>query len=223
MKNVIKRFVIAIAMPAFALAAMPAFAETTAGMQMKNTAIIGTAVSWIFALIKNAPAAGDCIVHGNGDLNNWGVRAQAGTDSELKMFQLGAERRNCDITQVGSVALDVAPIASLGWWHADSDSAYNHNAFDVAYVPMLHWVLPVSTSLQADLEFGIGPMYMSQPNIGNRIKSTGFQFSDQFGIGIGSTDGKWRVGFAFRHVSNLDIQDPNTAVDFKGIAISYRP
>ena len=74
-----------------------------------------------------------------------------------------------------------------------------------------------------DFEFGIGPMYLNQHDIGNRQKSTDFQFSDHFGVGIGSSDGKWRVGFAFRHVSNLDIKDPNNAVDFKGVVLSYRP
>lgn len=216
--------------PAFAaavlalVAVVPASAETGAGSALKNTAIAGTVASWAVALIKGAPV-GDCLVHGNsnGPGADWGLRLQEGQDSELRMWQIGAERRECALTQAAGFSLDVSPVASVGFWQADSDSTYAHHAFDFAYVPMLHWRLPVADHTRLDFEFGIGPMYLSEHDIGNRQKSTDFQFSDHFGVGIGSSDGKWRIGFAFRHVSNLDIKDPNNAVDFKGVVLSYRP
>jgi hypothetical protein len=201
-----------------------AHAETGTGSALKNTAIAGTVVSWAVALFKGAPV-GDCLVHGNsnGPGADWGLRVQEGQDSELKMWQVGAERRECALTQGAGFALDVSPVVSAGFWQADSDSTYAHHAFDVAYVPMLHWRLPVADHTRLDFEFGIGPMYLSEHDIGNRQKGSDFQFSDHFGVGIGSADGKWRIGFAFRHVSNLDIKDPNDAVDFKGVVLSYRP
>jgi hypothetical protein len=88
---------------------------------------------------------------------------------------------------------------------------------------MMHWRHGLSGGTNWDVEFGIGPDYLSEASIGNRQKSTNFQFSDHFGLGIGSRDGTWRLGFEFRHISNLSIQTPNAAVDFKGIAFSYRP
>jgi hypothetical protein len=74
-----------------------------------------------------------------------------------------------------------------------------------------------------DLGFGIGPMLLSESDIGTRRKGTNFQFSDQFEAGLSSADGTWRVAFAFRHVSNLDISSDNDAVDFKGVVLSWRP
>ncbi|HEX4511086.1 MAG TPA: acyloxyacyl hydrolase [Burkholderiaceae bacterium] len=206
------------------LASTPARSETGTGSALKNTAIAGTVASWAVALLKGGPV-GDCLIQGNsnGPGAGWGLRLQEGQDSELKMVQVGAERRECQLTQAAGFALDVSPIASVGYWQADSGSTYAHRAFDVAYVPMLHWRLPVADHTRIDFEFGIGPMYMNQHDIGNRQKGSDFQFSDQFGVGLGSSDGKWRIGFAFRHVSNLDIKDPNDAVDFKGVVLSYRP
>jgi len=89
-------------------------------------------------------------------------------------------------------------------------------------VPMLYWRAPAG-AVRFDLGFGIGPMLLSEPEIGNRRKGTNFQFSDQFEAGLSSADGRWRVAFAYRHVSNLDISSDNDAVDFKGVALSWRP
>jgi hypothetical protein len=198
--------------------AMPASAETGAGTFQKDVAIIGTVATYAVALVKGGPV-GSCLAHpGPG----WGVRAQAGWDHELSLYQVGAEGRNCELSKVEGFSLDMSSVASLGLWTADSGPG-THTAVDVAYVPMLHWRAPASGQLRVDLEFGIGPMLLSDPNVGYRLKGTNFQFSDQFGIGIGSTDGKWRVGYAFRHVSNLDISANNDAVDFSGIVFSYRP
>ena len=77
--------------------------------------------------------------------------------------------------------------------------------------------------LPSGYEFGIGPSYLSESNIGNRQKGSNFQFSDHFGVGVSSADGHWRAGFAFRHISNLSIRTPNNAVDFKGVAIEWTP
>ncbi len=205
-------------------AAVPAHAESSSGSALKNTAIAGTVATWAVALWRGAPV-GDCLVQGNssGPGADWGLRVQAGKDAELKYASLGAERRECFLTNAGGFSLDVAPVVAAGFWDADSQSLYSHKAWDVSYVPMMHWRYPVAQHTRIDFEFGIGPTYLSEPDIGDRRKSTSFQFSDHFGIGLGSADGHWRVGFAFRHVSNLSIKTPNAAVDFKGIAIEWRP
>jgi hypothetical protein len=198
-------------------AAAPASAETDSGALQKDVAIVGTVATYAVALVQGAPVGG-CLVHpGPG----WGLRAQAGWDHELSMFQVGAEGRECGLTKDAGFSLDMSSAASLGLWHADNGA--NRSAVDLAYVPMLHWRTPVSGQMRFDFEFGIGPMLLSEPNIGYRQKGTNFQFSDQWGVGLGSADGKWRVGYAFRHVSNLDISEHNDAVDFQGVVFSYRP
>ena len=206
---------------AFAAAA-PAHAETGLGTGLKNTAIAGTIATWTVAALKGAPFFG-CLAHGQSGNDAWGGRVAAGKDSELSYESIGVERHECKLTEAGPFSLDLSPVISAGAWQAKSDSLYHHDAFDVAFVPMMHWRYPVSEGARLDLEFGIGPAFLSEPNIGNRVKSTEFQFSDHFGIGVSSADGHWRAGFAFRHISNLSIKTPNNAVDFKGIAIEYTP
>jgi hypothetical protein len=201
--------------------AAPAAAESSSGAALKNTAIAGTVVSYVAAFIGGGPVGG-CLVHGAGGPGaDWGLRGQYGEDRELKFGSIGAERRACDLTRMGGLSLDISPVASVGYWKADSGPFAEH-AFDVAYVPMLYWRVPAG-AVRFDLGFGIGPMLLSEPDIGYRQKGTNFQFSDQFEAGLSSADGKWRVAFAFRHVSNLDISSNNDAVDFKGIAVSWRP
>jgi hypothetical protein len=200
----------------------PAAAESGRGAALKNTAIAGTVVSYAAAFIKGAPV-GSCFVHGSGAPGgDWGLRGQYGEDKELKFGSLGLERRACDLAHFDGLSLDLAPVASVGYWQADSGSAYAQHAWDVAYVPMLYWRVPAG-GVRFDLGFGIGPMLLSEADIGDRQKGTNFQFSDQFEAGLSSGDGKWRIAFAFRHVSNLDISSNNDAVDFKGVVVSWRP
>ena len=204
------------------VAAAPAHAETGAGTALKNTAIAGTIATWTVAALKGAPFF-SCLASGQRGNDGWGARVAAGKDAELSYESVGAERHECKLTDVGPFSLDMSPLLSVGAWQAKSDSAYSHSAFDLAFVPMMHWRYPVSGGARLDLEFGIGPAYLSESNIGNRQKGSNFQFSDHFGVGLGSADGHWRAGFAFRHISNLSIRTPNNAVDFKGIAVEYTP
>lgn len=90
------------------------------------------------------------------------------------------------------------------------------HAWDAAAIPMLHWRVPFTQRMIATLDFGIGVSYLSESNIGMRIKGTNFQFSDHIGIGIEDLIGKWRAGIGYRHISNADISNPNNGVDFVG-------
>ena len=212
---------LSLAALAFATAA-PAQAETGAGTALKNTAIAGTIATWTVAALKGAPFFG-CLAHGQSGNDAWGGRVAAGKDSELTYESIGVERHECQLTEVSGFSLDMSPMISAGAWQAKSESTFSHSAWDVAFVPMMHWRYPVSAGTRLDLEFGIGPAYLSQSNIGNREKGSNFQFSDHFGVGVSSADGHWRAGFAFRHISNLSIRTPNNAVDFKGIALEWTP
>ena len=203
-------------------AAAPAQAETGLGSALKNTAIAGTVATWTVAALKGAPFFG-CLAHGQSGNDAWGGRVSAAKDSELSLETIGVERHECQLTSVSGFSLDLSPEISASAWQAKSDSKYSHSAWDVELVPMMHWRYPVAESTRLDLEFGIGPSYLSESNIGDRQKGSNFQFSDHFGIGISSADGHWRGGFAFRHLSNLSIRTPNNAVDFKGVAIEWTP
>ncbi len=203
-------------------AAAPAHAETGLGSALKNTAIAGTIATWTVAALRGAPFFG-CLAHGQAGNDAWGGRVFAAKDAELSTESIGVERHECQLTEVSGFSLDMSPMLSASAWQAKSDSKYQHSAWDVAFVPMMHWRAPVGGGLRADLEFGIGPAYLSEVDIGNRQKGSGFQFSDHFGIGVSSADGHWRAGFAFRHISNLSIKTPNNAVDFKGVALEWTP
>jgi hypothetical protein len=213
----------ALAVAALALAAAaPAHAETSAGSALKNTAIAGTIATWTVAALKGAPFF-SCLDHGTPGNDGWGGRLAGGKDSELSYESVGVERHECKLTDVGPFSLDMSPLLAASAWQAKSGSKYNDSAWDIAFVPMMHWRYPVSSGARLDLEFGIGPAYLSESNIGNRQKGSNFQFSDHFGVGVSSADGHWRAGFAFRHISNLSIKTPNNAVDFKGVAIEWTP
>jgi hypothetical protein len=203
-------------------AAAPAHAETGTGTALKNTAIAGTIATWTVAALKGTPFF-DCLGSGTPGNDGWGARAFAAKDAELSTESIGAERHECKLTDVGPFSLDMSPLLSASAWQAKSDSLYAHSAWDVAFVPMMHWRYPVSGGARLDLEFGIGPAYLSETDIGDRRKGSNFQFSDHFGVGVSSADGHWRAGFAFRHISNLSIKTPNNAVDFKGVAIEWTP
>lgn len=176
---------------------------------------------------------GDCLVNGPRDGDGWGLRAQEGHDKELKFWSVGAVRRDCHLTQVAGFALDVAPVASVGFWRADATytplgsgfvlNTPHQTTWDVAFVPMLHWKLPLGPSVLLDTEVGIGPAWLNNPEFGTRRKSTNFQFSDHLGIGLATRDGHWRIEYAYRHVSNADIRKPNNAVDFKGLVLEWKP
>jgi hypothetical protein len=205
-----------------ALAAASARAESSSGAALKNIAIAGTGATWAVAALERTPFF-SCLAHGDPQDDHWGGRVSAGKDAELKVESVGLERHECKLTDLGPFSLDMSPLISVGAWQADHDSLYAHSAWDFELVPMMHWRYPVAASTRLDLEFGIGPAYLSEASIGDRQKSTNFQFSDHFGIGLSSADGHWRAGFAFRHLSNLSIQTPNKAVDFKGVAVEWTP
>jgi hypothetical protein len=86
---------------------------------------------------------------------------------------------------------------------------------------LLHWQHPAFWAHKVEVEFGVGPAWLSEPHIGERYKSTEFQFSDHLGLNwVGPAD-RWRVGLHWRHISNLDIRTPNNGVDFTGLVFAW--
>ena len=193
-------------------------ARASGSVALKDATIAGTLTSWGVAAWRGAPLGG-CLADGG----PWGSRIQGGKDKELSFVSAGAVRRECHLTDALGFSLEMAPVVSIGHWSASAGSSGAHSAWDMAFVPMMRWKQPLGATMRWDLEFGIGPALLSQSNIGDRVKSTNFQFSDHLGLGLGTADGHWRVGLAYRHVSNADIRSPNNAVDFKGLSLEWRP
>jgi hypothetical protein len=196
-----------------ASAAISIPAQAGNDITMKNGAIIGTLASWGIAALRQSPIK-VCMTDGI-----WGARAQAGHDKELDFASLATVRRDCLLAEASGWQLNVASVASISRWRASSGTT---GAWDIAFVPMLRWKRPLEMNLRVDVEFGIGPAWLSETNIGNRRKSTNFQFSDHLGLGLGDADGRWRAGLAYRHISNAGIRTPNNAVDFKGISLEWQ-
>src|ERR1700712_4394584 len=183
------RLAAALTLAALALAATaPAQAETGAGTALKNTAIAGTIATWTVAALKGAPFFG-CLAHGQAGNDAWGGRVAAGKDSELSYESIGVERHECQLTSVAGFSLDMSPTISASAWQAKNSSQFEHSAWDIAFVPMMHWRYPVSEGARLDLEFGIGPTYLSESNIGNRQTGRNFQFSDHFPVRLSSHGG----------------------------------
>jgi hypothetical protein len=183
---------------------------------LKDTAVAGTLATWFTAWLFDAKQ-GDCP-----DVE-WRGRLHVARDKELDMVSVGAARGHCRLTQVGGWGLTYSPTLMAGRWNTNGDAPTHQSLYDVAAVPMLQWQHPMTGALAFDVELGIGPAYISKTDIGFRQKGSNFQFSDHFGLGFGDTAGRWRVGFAYRHISNAGIAKPNNAVDFKGVSIEWRP
>jgi len=193
-------------------------AQAGVDVLLKDATIVGTLSSWGAAAWNGAPI-GRCLTE-NGP---WGGRLQAGHDKELDFVSAGFVRKECHLTNAAGWSLGMAPVASVGLWQASGSVTGAKSTWDLAFVPMMRWGRPLSGSTRFDVEFGIGPAWLGDPEIGNRHKSSNYQFSDHVGLGLGSADGHWRVGLAYRHISNADIRTPNNGVDYKGLSLEYRP
>jgi len=176
----------------------------------KQAAILGTTATWAYVLVSGTSVT-NCKPKG---LN---LRVEHGVDAELSISSLGGFTHECLLKDWSGLRLSYTPILNFTHWAGDSTSQFSRSSYDVAFVPMLRFEPKISwLSMPLDFEIGVGPALMEKTSIGNREKTTNFQFSDHFGIGISGSDRSWRLGFAFRHLSNLNLGNPNNGVNFFG-------
>ena len=145
---------------------------------------------------------------------------RATKDRELRAASLGWRLGECTAwrSQALALALQLAPRLQLGAWQARQGEP--RRLVDAAFIPALRWDLgSPAAGLRLDLELGIGAGLISHSRIGERQKSTNFQFFDVMGLGLRSADSRWRLSLDYRHVSNADIRKPNQAVDFIGLSV----
>ena len=202
---------------ALSVATTAVHAESGSGSSnaLRFAAVGGTLSSWAYAAWKGAPFT-DC----RGA--QWQARSQIARDKELDLVSVGGAYGECQMLSVGDWNLSHQTSVSLGRWDTRGAVSGAQSAWDLAVVPLVHWQHAAFEGHKLELEFGVGPALLTEPHIGNRYKSTQYQFSDHLGVNLVDGSGKWRVGLAWRHISNLDIQTPNNGVDFKGVTVAFR-
>jgi hypothetical protein len=151
----------------------------------------------------------------------WQARTSVAQDAELTLASVGAAYGECPLLTLGGWSLSQQTAVSVGHWSSSGSVSGASAAWDASVVPLLHWQRPAFGGHKLEVEVGVGPAWLSEPNIGNRVKSTQFQFSDHLGVNLVDGSGQWRVGVHWRHVSNLDIQTPNNGVDFAGLVLAW--
>lgn len=182
---------------------------------IKNSAIFGSLLSYGFAAM-NKDNFQACSSTSKANIQN-------GSDEELSSVSLGVSFSACALKQTVqplSLQFIFSPTAMASSWRSHSGPGASALT-ELTFVPKVQYVLPYK-NLHWDITMGVGISLLSKSSIGSREKSTNFQFSDEFGLGVSDTSDKLRVGFTYRHISNLGIALPNNAVDFKGLILSYK-
>ena len=146
---------------------------------------------------------------------------QQGNDSELSVKTLGLLLSDCNLKRSDSgLTFRISPSVMASRWSANAGAGAD-SASEVTFVPHARYVWDMGPT-KLDVMFGIGLSYVSETNIGRRVKSTEFQFSDELGIGISDPSERVRLGYSYRHVSNANIDTPNNNVDFHGFTLTFR-
>jgi len=107
-------------------------------------------------------------------------------------------------------------------WNSKKAISINPNGYIFTLKPMIIYTFKKLKIKEFNLyaEIGSGISYMDNSIAEDRQKSTQFQFSDSLGFGIKSK--KYKIGYRFTHISNLDIQTPNPSIDFHQVLFGFR-
>ena len=181
----------------------------------KNSAILGSLLSYGYAAI-NSGNFQECSPTRKASL-------QTGLDEELASVSLGFSMSDCALkpsAQPLGLQFVISPTAIASGWSSSSGLGAS-SITEFTLVPKVQYVLPYG-SLRWDVTVGVGVSLISASSVGARIKSTNFQFSDEIGFGVADADDRLRLGFTYRHISNLSIVVPNNGVDFKGLTVTYK-
>lgn len=182
---------------------------------IKDIAILGSLVSYAFAF-ANRGEFEECSRVSRGSI-------QGGNDEELSSLSLAFSFARCDLKASArpfGIGINLEPTLMFSQWSANAGTGANSSS-ELSFIPKIQYVLPVGAA-RLDATFGIGASLISNTSVGDRIKSSNFQFTDEVGVGISDSKDQLRLGFIYRHVSNLGIALPNNGVDFRGVSLSYR-
>lgn len=115
------------------------------------------------------------------------------------------------------------------YWEGDIAELHSRKCHDVqgesqivntvGITPVLRWNNVVSQSVFG--EIGIGANYMSEQfSANNRIMGTRFQFGDHVAVGFVFNNGV-ELSLKFQHYSNAGIREPNPAINFGIVKLTY--
>ena len=182
---------------------------------LKNSAILGSLLSYGFAAM-NKDNFQACTPNRKASI-------QTGSDEELSSVSLGFSVSDCALkpaAQPMGLQFVISPTVIASGWSSNSGPGAR-SLTELTLVPKVQYVLPYG-SLRWDVTVGVGISLLSKSSVGSRIKSTNFQFSDEIGFGVSDAADKLRIGFTYRHISNLGISVPNNGVDFRGLTLTYK-
>jgi len=182
---------------------------------LKNSAILGSLLSYGYAAM-NKDNFQECTQTRKASL-------QTGSDEELSSVSLGFSISECALkpaVQPLGLQFVISPTVIASGWSSNSGPGAS-SLTELTLVPKVQYVLPYG-SLRWDVTVGVGISLLSKSSVGSRIKSTNFQFSDEIGFGVSDATDKLRIGFTYRHISNLGISVPNNGVDFRGLTLTYK-
>lgn len=197
----------------FGLCMTPSHAEEVSFL--KNSAIFGSLLSYGFAAM-NKDNFQECSSTRKASI-------QSGSDQELSSMSLGISFSDCALkpaAQPLGLQFVISQTAMTTAWNSNSGPGASAIT-ELTFIPKVQYALPYRY-LRWDITVGVGISLLSKSSIGSRIKSTNFQFSDEIGFGVSDANDKLRLGFAYRHISNLGIALPNNGVDFKGLTLTYK-
>jgi hypothetical protein len=183
---------------------------------LKNSAIFGSLLSYGFAA-WNKDNFQECSSTRKASI-------QSGSDAELSSVSLGISFSDCALkpaAQPLGLQFVISQTAMTTAWNSNSGPGASALT-ELTFIPKVQYALPYR-NLRWDITVGVGISLLSKSSIGSRVKSTNFQFSDEIGFGVSDANDKLRLGFTYRHISNLGISLPNNGVDFKGLTLTYKP
>lgn len=153
--------------------------------------------------------------------------AVAAAEPAVSVFH--GEHDNYDRT---GLSVRLGPVWESGWgaWHAGllpelelsrfrySGSTAGPNTLNQAGAIGLLRMVRGKGNFQPYAELGLGAALLSRSDLGPKVFSTAFQFSQHAGLGL-EFGGRFSVGWRFSHYSNGDIEMPNDGIDLHQLLI----
>ena len=112
------------------------------------------------------------------------------------------------------------PELELSRFRFDGDGPGHDSLTQAGAMGMLRMVRGKG-GLQPYAELGLGAALLSRTDLGSKVFSTAFQFSEHVGLGV-ELAGRYSLGWRYSHYSNGDIKSPNDGIDLHQLLIGAR-
>lgn len=115
--------------------------------------------------------------------------------------------------------------AGLGRWYARTTGPHQSSKIWVTSAsPMFQfWLGPADLKRNAlFFEFGVGPAYLSEDDLGKRDFGSQWHFEDKFGVGINlGTPRPVQFVYRYVHYSNASLVQPNEGLDLHTFGFTW--